>query len=347
MLFFLKFFTITIILFITLDYSNITVNSEITITASWTWGSRVTVVFDWDDKTDQSINIHPDAARNSTTSHIYTVPGTYIPKVNIFNYIDDCSNQTIQLKSPIIVDYVLQEFVLKGPQLSLLTHPDYQSTTHFIPIKFELCVLQEISTPIYAKMKINYGDGDQITTPFICNISSIGTEHNYCPTDYTFCSFAPEHKYYITGSIYVKAIIWNTINKLELAFEHLVYSEIKDVKQYLYVLPYGLNATSEIPNEFSQLWESPYYPLENNILFFSNMTYGHETNLTYWWNFGDNSTMITSEGFARHKFELPGEYQITVNVSNPLSTETINELINFVFASQTIFRQTGKILVQR
>ena len=322
------------------------VNEENYLTASWDWGSRVLVTFDWGDQTPPVANSHFTDERDSNSSHVYREPGTFYPKINIHNYLLDCSNQTLHLLPPLIVDYLIEGFVIVGAPIALLTHPNYNRQTHSVTLKFQLCAQQGINTPIYLKMRIDYGDGGESIAAYICNSANIGNQPNFCPFNYTFCAFTPEHDYYITGDVVVKAYLWNTLNSVNIEFSHTIYSEIKDIKNFLYVLPYGYEL-SDVLEELLRLWESPYYPLENTILFASNMTYGSETNLTYWWNFGDNSAEITPVCFARHKYQLPGEYVITLNVSNPLSTSTITEVINYVSPSNAFRIQTGKIIAQR
>ena len=66
-----------------------------TITAKWIWGSRVNVIFNWGDGTE-SLNVHSDNSRISTASRNYSVPGKYFGFVTIYNYLLDCSNQTLK-----------------------------------------------------------------------------------------------------------------------------------------------------------------------------------------------------------------------------------------------------------
>ena len=307
------------------------------------------VIFDWDDRTEKLQNIHTGDERRSTTSHTYAAPGTYYPKIKIYNYLLDCSDQTLTLLPPLIVDYPLEGFFLVGPPISLLTHPDYATKTHFVAIEFQLCVLEGVNTPIYAKMEVEYGDKQSEIAKFLCKREDIGSKYNYCPSypsNYVFCSFTPVHKYYITGNVMVKVRLWNAISSYYLEFGHLIYSQIKDVKNNLYLLPLGKEA-SRLPEEEMKTWESPYYPLGNTILFLSNMSYGTETKLTYWWDFGDNLHEVTSSSFARHKYREPGEYIISLNVSNPLSTESIDQVINYVFPTKVLLTYTGRIHIQR
>ena len=66
--------------------------------ASWSWGSRVKLQFKWGDGSSD-LQMYPDNARESECSHVYARPGIYYPSVSIWNYLIDCSNQTLQLRS--------------------------------------------------------------------------------------------------------------------------------------------------------------------------------------------------------------------------------------------------------
>ena len=67
-----------------------------TLHVTWSWGSRVKVIFNWGDGTRYE-NIHPDNSRMSESSHVYPETGVYYPNVRILNYIKDCSDQTFDM----------------------------------------------------------------------------------------------------------------------------------------------------------------------------------------------------------------------------------------------------------
>ena len=69
-----------------------------TMRATWSWGSRVKLIFNWGDGTSNEA-IHTNNDRESEFTHVYVSIGTYYPTVSIWNYLIDCSNQTLQLAS--------------------------------------------------------------------------------------------------------------------------------------------------------------------------------------------------------------------------------------------------------
>ena len=66
--------------------------------ATWSWGSRVKLIFNWGDGSNDEA-IHTNNDRESEFTHVYENIGTYYPTVSIWNYLIDCSNQTLQLAS--------------------------------------------------------------------------------------------------------------------------------------------------------------------------------------------------------------------------------------------------------
>ena len=69
-----------------------------TLRATWSWGSRVKVLFDWGDG-NRDENIHTNNPRLSEYLHVYQSIGKFYPSVRIWNYLIDCSNQTRELQS--------------------------------------------------------------------------------------------------------------------------------------------------------------------------------------------------------------------------------------------------------
>ena len=64
--------------------------------ATWSWGSRVKLIFDWGDGTSDKVT-HTDNVRISEFTHVYQTFGTFYPNVRIWNYLIDCRNQTLYL----------------------------------------------------------------------------------------------------------------------------------------------------------------------------------------------------------------------------------------------------------
>ena len=80
-------------------YRNQPENLIVTVTATWTWGSRINVEFEWDDGSNFTLYNFSNAARQETASHIYSGQGTFNPSVTIYNYLLDCSRQTLTKNS--------------------------------------------------------------------------------------------------------------------------------------------------------------------------------------------------------------------------------------------------------
>lgn len=56
------------------------------------------VEYDWDDGSNTTME-YTNASRQSVASHLYAEQGNYNPTVTIYNYIIDCSRQTLN-KNP-------------------------------------------------------------------------------------------------------------------------------------------------------------------------------------------------------------------------------------------------------
>ena len=54
---------------------------------------------DWGDESNNTVMEYTNAARQSVASHLYSGQGTFKPSVTIYNYIIDCSRQTLS-KNP-------------------------------------------------------------------------------------------------------------------------------------------------------------------------------------------------------------------------------------------------------
>ena len=124
-------------------------DSEVTLNASWTWGSRVNVAYNWGDGTSD-VQMHPGNARHSEYTHRYAQPGTYFPTVSISNYLIDCSNQTLQL----FVNDILVPIQVLGPILGLQVSPKFTGWQRGVP--FELSISIENGTML--NLTIDWND---------------------------------------------------------------------------------------------------------------------------------------------------------------------------------------------
>jgi PKD repeat protein len=77
---------------------------------------------------------------------------------------------------------------------------------------------------------------------------------------------------------------------------------------------------------------------------FNNQSIGEE--LTFSWNFGDNSPASTDRD-PQHRYETAGEYQVTLNVTNPSGSDQASATITVIepdappVAAFTAFPETG------
>ena len=327
-------------------YRKIALNAHRSIIANWTWGSRLTLWFDWGDGTPITpLNI-TDNGRSASATHQYTYPGTFLTSVKVFNYRVDCSNQTLALASPVQVDYPLPAYYLTGNPLSLMPHPNYTTSTHYAYRNFQLCIQANASVPIYPQFNFSFGDGTWKSGNFTCNASSLlSKDYNYCPANYSFCAYTPYHSFYLWGSVHTSASLWNFLNSVSVEFTHFIYSQVKDLQDMTYAIDSNTPVSIRGPNTLWQIKYTPYYPLQSSIWFVANLSYGPETNLTYYWSFGDGNYSISNSPFATHKYAAPGNYTVILNASNPLSSQKVNTIVNS--DPSNTFVATGVIIIQR
>ena len=139
--------------------------TEVNLRANWTWGSRMKVKFDWGDGMND-VEIYSDNSRESEFSHLYAKPGTYFPSVSIWNYLIDCSNQSLQLHS----DNMLVPIEIFNPPSTL---SDFTLTPNFTGwrrnVPFNLSVF--IGNATFINLTINWNDSasDSLYVEFIAD----------------------------------------------------------------------------------------------------------------------------------------------------------------------------------
>ena len=115
------------------NFRNIHVFTLPVITAKWLWGSRMNVIFNWGDG-KETMNVHSDNTRNSIATHNYSVPGRYYGNVTIFNYLLDCSNQTLKYNAENIEFMYNVLYNISGLEI----RPNLFAWNRTVPLKFTI-----------------------------------------------------------------------------------------------------------------------------------------------------------------------------------------------------------------
>ena len=165
-----------------------------------------------------------------------------------------------------------------------------------------------------------------------------------CPSGSTFCSIIPLNSYTIVGNLTASATLSNLVNQVVVSYNLFIYSQIHNLTDSLYAIPFGATQSAPNPSNYWPLINIPYYPLERPLWFVSFLQFGTETPVTYWWNFGDGTYNITSIPYVLHQYVNPGTYIISLNTSNPVSNEQTGNIQNQLIPG---INQTGTLFIQR
>lgn len=242
----------------------------------------------------------------------------------------------------VAVDTIVPAAALVGAPIALLPTSDPNVANHFVALRFAMCYASGSLTPYRQWMNVSFGDGTALEAlSFQCDSSQSIAQ---CPANYSFCAYTPSRNYSTTGNITASVTIYNALSNRTAAFNFFVYSQITGLSESLYVIPVGENQAAPNASDYWPLMNTPYYPLEQSIWLVAHMSYGSETPVTYWWDFGDGNSTVTPNPYTQHSYSSPGLYMISLNVSNPLSSAQTALVANQQSAGASV---TGYILVQR
>ena len=110
------------------------------------------VKFDWGDGMND-VQMYTDNSRKSEYSHLYANPGNYFPTASIWNYMIDCSNQTLQLISDSIL-LPIEIFIPLSPISDLIISPNFTGWRRNAP--FNLSVF--IGNATLVNLTVNWND---------------------------------------------------------------------------------------------------------------------------------------------------------------------------------------------
>lgn len=254
---------------------------------------------------------------------------------------DTTLTNPITITSIIEIDVPIPTAQIVGLPLALNPTADPNPANHYVNLKFILCYKTGAMLPRRQNMNFSYGDGRSLLfTNFTCNASAADTSLQ-CPSNYSFCFEIPPNSYIIMGNLTASANLFNLHNQINASFNFFIYSQIYNLTDSLYAMPFGITQSSPNTTNFWTPSNIPYYPLERPIWFLSELQFGTETPVSYWWSFGDGTYNITFEPFILHQYTSPGSYKIILNTSNPVSNERTNLIFN------NAINRTSSITVQR
>lgn len=267
-------------------------------------------------------------------------PGDYVLSLSY----DTTITNSQSISAIVEVDALIPSPILCGDQFALIPTADPNPSNHYVNLKFALCYLNGSIIPFRQDMSFDYGDGHSYSiSNYSCNASAADPKMP-CSNGYIFCTGIPYNTYSTLGNLTASATLSNLRNQVNVSFTFFIYSQIHNLTDSLYVIPFGVTQSAPNPSNYWPLMNIPYYPLENPIWFVSTLQFGTETPVIYWWDFGDGSFNITSIPYISHQYMNPGTYRISLNTSNPVSNEQTGTIQNHL---KTDVNQSTVIIVQR
>ena len=254
---------------------HIRVGHHAELTASITWGSRVT--WEWDFKDGSVVNI--DIGGKRTRNHKYRESGIYAVTVTATNLL---GSESYSIDSvPVVVQHPVKAFEWIGRRLNRLWVDDQYTT-----IPFHLYQSNDFPFPTTAYYTIDWGDGDTQGETSLTEDGAVNKKH----TESLDHIFTIEHRYSEWGQYNVTIRMWNLVSDKTLVFTIYVYETItqleKEVNYNEFVIDrdytFG-NDTEDDLEGFGNL--KNYFPLEQAIVV--KATHASGTDLTYTWDFGD------------------------------------------------------------
>ncbi|XP_013422214.1 uncharacterized protein LOC106182109 [Lingula anatina] len=286
----------------------LTVGENTTFIVTKTWGTRMNCNFDFGDGTSNG-NTYVTRNEENTISHQYSKPGVFRPSVTGENSIDSATASLVPGRT-IIVQHGVQDFSLSGKSMGLLP---LEANPRIIEKTFSLTYPPGTTLPTNASYVIDYDDGTvSESTLLTCSEHSLSDSVKEC------IRFGP-HTYITPGTYNVTVVVSNLVSKELYSFVHVIYEEITGLEKSVFFM----NKTDKQTGFGSQ---QRYFPLEKKVLFVVNHTTG--TGVTYIWNFGDNTPLVTSSvSTTEHLFQSPGNFTVTLNASNPFGNEIISSYV--------------------
>ncbi|XP_041474499.1 uncharacterized protein LOC121423243 isoform X2 [Lytechinus variegatus] len=254
---------------------HIRVGEHAEITASISWGSRVT--WEWDFKDGSIVDI--DIGGKRTRNHKYREPGIYPVSVIATNLL---GSETYSLSSdPVVVQYPVKGFEWIGRRLNRLWVEDKYSS-----VPFHLYQAKDLPFPTTGYYTVDWGDGSIQDEKSLTQNGAVRSRN----TDSTNHILTVEHDFDEWGQYNVTIRMWNLVSDKTHVFTIYIYETVtqlqKEVSYNELIIDgdylFG-NDTENDQEGFGTL--KNYFPLEDAIIV--KATHASGTDLTYTWDFGD------------------------------------------------------------
>ena len=149
-------------------------------------------------------------------------------------------------------------------------------------------------------MSINYGDGseeDVVSIPGLFNSDKV---------------FQFIHTYRLPGFFIPTVLIVNLVSRILRSLETNVFEAITGVELKRYYRLSDINTE----RSFGEGENKNIFPKERDVIF--ETTYNTGNGLSFFWDFGDNKQLTSSEKDTSHRYVHDGNFSIALNISNAI-----------------------------
>ncbi|XP_070579639.1 polycystin-1-related protein-like [Ptychodera flava] len=296
----------------------IEVDQTLYATVQYSWGSRVS--FEWDFQDDYSSRIQVGIGGATSFSHSYNESGTYQLQVTAENLLG-VKTTYVEVK----VQYPVRGFVMHGRKLNKLKKLDIG----YVTVPFDLYISNAVPQgefPSEAYYDIDFGDTQY--DDIILTLNNADSNRDTA-SEYHVMSFT-NIQYFAAGHYTVNITIYNLVSNGSYSFDFYIYESITDLEEQVKYNEFMMNLTEGTGNK--TLDQIPfmfdgemYLPLEEAVVFTATHTSG--TGLTYTWNFGDEYSQCQETYTTLSEASVSSVTQsgnVTVTAAPSTATTAIN-----------------------
>ncbi|XP_071943838.1 uncharacterized protein [Antedon mediterranea] len=310
------------------------VKESVTFDISVTWGSRIQYTIDFGD--DEKVTKEQTSEYRISVPHSFGDKGVFNVTVNATNSIGETSTF-----ANVTVQYPVKAYELKCQYLNKLGINEEGEPSHVV-IPIDVYRNDIFKEPTDAYFTIDFDDGSALCPMeemcLLADVSEHGVVETSKNTNNMLHVVKVNNEYSTSNSYTINLTIWNHVSNVVFQCDMLVLEGIEQLKQtvqYSDVYIDSQNAT----NTTDELLEEEYVALGNWVVV--TTTIGAGSHVQYTWDFGDSTAVkTTNEHTEIHQYSEPGSYIISVNASNPVSSEVASKQI-YVQEVVTDLRLTG------
>ena len=249
-----------------------------------TAGSNVSLLWDFGDGSPVKTQFYQGNFSNEgvTVYHDFQNKGIYIVTLSVNNSVSD-----FILHIPVYI---------QNPHYLVLTTNSPQDIPPGI-VSFFVSLEPSKEHPTNSSYTVDYGDGT--TYPEQPFFGPLNLQHNYS-----------RHGAYIMSINFT-----NDIQTVSMETEVEVQTPVSNLLVFS-------SHTGPAENKGKPGWgpQKTYFPCDFPVFF--NTTIQSGTNVSYYWNFNDERTVVTTSTSVNHSFPNPGQYTVTVQAANVLSQQS-------------------------